>query len=48
MSSKEGQEVVTNVTIAGQTTRPTTTAFPGFGGPGGRQGFGGGFPGGGR
>lgn len=45
---KEGQEVVTNVVIAGQTTRPATTAFPGFGGPGGRQGFpGGGFPGGG-
>ncbi|MFN7917967.1 MAG: efflux RND transporter periplasmic adaptor subunit [Vicinamibacterales bacterium] len=45
---KEGQEVVTNITIAGQTTRPATTAFPGFGGPGGRQGFpGGGFPGGG-
>jgi multidrug efflux pump subunit AcrA (membrane-fusion protein) len=39
---KEGSEVVTNVVIAGQTTRPATTAFPGFGGPGGR-----GFPGGG-
>lgn len=45
---KEGQEVVTNVTIAGQSTRPATTAFPGFAGPGGRQGFpGGGFQGGG-
>lgn len=45
---KDGQEVVTNVVIAGQTTRPATTAFPGFGGPGGRQGFpGGGFQGGG-
>ena len=45
----EGTEIVTNVTIAGQTTRPATTAFPGFGGPGGRQGFpgGGGFGGGG-
>ena len=36
---KEGSEVVTNVVIAGQTTRPAATAFPGFGGPGGRQGF---------
>ncbi len=45
---KEGTEVVTNVTIAGQSTRPATTAFPGFGGPGGRQGFpGGGAQGGG-
>jgi len=45
---QEGQEVVTNVTIAGQSTRPATTAFPGFGGAGGRQGFpGGGLPGGG-
>lgn len=45
---EEGAEVVTNVTIAGQSTRPATTAFPGFGGPGGRQGFpGGGFQGGG-
>ncbi len=45
---KEGQDVVTNVTIAGQSTRPATTAFPGFGGAGGRQGFpGGGLPGGG-
>ena len=45
----EGQELVTNVTIAGQTTRPAATAFPGFGAPGGRQGFpgGGGFNGGG-
>ena len=43
---KEGADVVTNVVIAGQSTRPATTAFPGFGG--GRQGFpGGGFPGGG-
>jgi len=43
---KEGTAVVTNVVIAGQTTRPATTAFPGFGG--GRQGFpGGGFQGGG-
>ena len=39
---KEGAEVVTNVAIAGQSTRPATTAFPGFGPPGGRQGFGGG------
>ena len=46
---KEGTEVVTNVTIAGQSTRPAASAFPGFGGPGGRQGFpGGGFQGGGR
>ena len=47
---KEGSEVVTNVAIAGQSTRPAATAFPGFGAPGGRQGFpGGGFggPGGG-
>ena len=36
---KEGAEVVTNVVIAGQTTRPAATAFPGFGAPGGRQGF---------
>jgi HlyD family secretion protein len=44
---KEAAEVVTNVTIAGQSTRPATTAFPGFG-PGGGRGFpGGGFPGGG-
>lgn len=43
---KEGSEVVTNVVIAGQTTRPAATAFPGFGAPGGRQGFpGGGFGG---
>jgi HlyD family secretion protein len=43
---KEGDEAVSNVVIAGQSTRPATTAFPGFGG--GRQGFpGGGFPGGG-
>ena len=43
---KEGAAVVTNVVIAGQSTRPATTAFPGFGG--GRQGFpGGGFGGGG-
>ena len=43
----EGTEVVTNVAIAGQSTRPATTAFPGFGQPG-RGGFpGGGFPGGG-
>jgi hypothetical protein len=43
----EGSEVVTNVVIAGQTTRPATTAFPGFGQPQ-RGGFpGGGFPGGG-
>jgi HlyD family secretion protein len=33
----EGTQVVTNITIAGQTTRPATTAFPGFGG--GRGGF---------
>ncbi len=45
-SLKEGTEVVTNVAIAGQTTRPATTAFPGFGG--GRQGFPGGGNGGGR
>jgi hypothetical protein len=48
---KEGTELVTNVTIAGQTTRPATQAFPGFGGPGGRGGFPGGGgrgPGGGR
>jgi hypothetical protein len=45
----EGSEVVTNIVIAGQSTRPATTAFPGFGGPGGRQAFpGGGFGGGGR
>ena len=45
---KEGADVVTNITIAGQSTRPATAAFPGFGAPGGRQGFpGGGFPGGG-
>jgi HlyD family secretion protein len=49
----EGTELVTNVVIAGQTTRPATQAFPGFGGPGGRGGFGGGGnrgggPGGGR
>jgi len=43
---KEGAEVVTNVAIAGQSTRPATSAFPGFG-PGGGRGFGGGFPGGG-
>jgi hypothetical protein len=46
----EGADVVTNVVIAGQTTRPATTAFPGFGPPG-RGGFGpggGGFGGGGR
>ncbi len=44
---KEGSEVVTNIVIAGQTTRPATTAFPGFGQPG-RGGFpGGGFQGGG-
>ena len=43
----EGSEFVTNVAIAGQTTRPATTAFPGFGQPQ-RGGFpGGGFPGGG-
>ena len=43
---KDGTEVVTNVSLAGQATRPATTAFPGFGGPGGRQGFpGGGFGG---
>ena len=43
----EGAEVVTNVSIAGQSTRPATTAFPGFGQPG-RGGFpGGGFQGGG-
>jgi len=43
---QEGAAVVTNVVIAGQSTRPATTAFPGFGG--GRQGFpGGGFQGGG-
>jgi HlyD family secretion protein len=43
---KEGTEVVSNIVIAGQSTRPATTAFPGFGG--GRQGFpGGGFQGGG-
>ena len=45
---KEGADVVTNITIAGQSTRPAAAAFPGFGAPGGRQGFaGGGFPGGG-
>jgi HlyD family secretion protein len=45
---KEGTELVTNVAIGGQSTRPATTAFPGFGGPGGRGGFqGGGFPAGG-
>lgn len=38
----EGTELVTNVAIAGQSTRPATQAFPGFGGPGGRGGFGGG------
>jgi len=44
----EGAAVVTNVVIAGQTTRPATTAFPGFGQPG-RGGFpGGGAGGGGR
>ena len=45
----EGSEVVTNVAIAGQSTRPATTAFPGFGQPG-RGGFpgGGGFGGGNR
>lgn len=45
---KEGSEVVTNVVIAGQSTRPAATAaFPGFGQPQ-RGGFpGGGFPGGG-
>ena len=44
---KEGSEIVTNVAIAGQSTRPAATAFPGFGGPQ-RGGFpGGGFPGGG-
>ena len=44
---KDGAEVVTNIVIAGQTTRPATTAFPGFGQPG-RGGFpGGGFQGGG-
>ena len=43
---KEGADVVTNITIAGQSTRPAATAFPGFGGPGGRQGFPGGGGGG--
>ncbi len=44
----EGADVVTNVVLPGQTTRPATTAFPGFGPQGGRQGFpGGGFNGGG-
>ena len=43
---KEGAAVVTNVVIAGQSTRPATTAFPGFGQPG-RGGFPGGGPGGG-
>ena len=44
---KDGSEVVTNVVIAGQTTRPAASAFPGFGQPG-RGGFpGGGFQGGG-
>ena len=43
----EGGALVANVVIAGQTTRPATTAFPGFGQPQ-RGGFpGGGFPGGG-
>ena len=43
----DGSAVVTNIVIAGQTTRPATTAFPGFGQPG-RGGFpGGGFQGGG-
>jgi HlyD family secretion protein len=36
---EEGAELVTNVTVAGQTTRPQTQAFPGFGGN--RGGFGG-------
>lgn len=46
---KDGGEVVTNIVIAGQTTRPAATAFPGFGQPG-RGGFpgGGGGRGGGR
>ncbi|MFN7982235.1 MAG: efflux RND transporter periplasmic adaptor subunit [Vicinamibacterales bacterium] len=45
---KEGAAVVTNVVIAGQTTRPAAQAFPGFGQPG-RGGFpGGGGGGGGR
>jgi len=43
---EEGAAVVTNVVIAGQSTRPATTAFPGFGPPG-RGGFGGGGFGGG-
>lgn len=42
---QEGAAVVTNVVIAGQTTRPATTAFPGFGQPG-RGGFPGGAAGG--
>jgi HlyD family secretion protein len=44
----EGEALVTNVSIAGQSTRPAAQAFPGFGG--GRGGFrgGGGAPGGGR
>ena len=51
---KDGSAVVTNIVIAGQTTRPAATAFPGFGQPG-RGGFpgagaggGGGARGGGR
>jgi len=41
----EGTELVTNVTVAGQSTRPAASAFPGFGQPA-RGGFpGGGFPG---
>jgi hypothetical protein len=43
---KEGDAVVTNVALAGQSTRPAATnAFPGFGPQGGRGP--GGFPGGG-
>ena len=45
---KEGQDVVTNVVLPGQTTRPATNAFPGFGPQGGRGGFPGGGGGGGR
>jgi hypothetical protein len=45
---EEGANVVTNVVVAGQTTRPATAAFPGFGAPGGRQGFPGGAQGGNR
>jgi HlyD family secretion protein len=43
----EGAELVTNVSIAGQSTRPSTQAFPGFGGRGGFGGNRGGGPGGG-